>query len=85
MNPGDWKDWQHVRADLETDSTAGQEPYRCPKCRAGQNDQDVQDTFDFTYEGLDEYPQYWRRAWVRCRVCGHQYLLDDERGPPVQE
>ena len=76
---GDWKDWQNVRADLETDSTVASEPYRCPSCRAEFRAQDVQASFDYAFEGLDEYPQHWRRSWVRCRACRHQYLVDDER------
>lgn len=79
MNAADWKDWRHVQADLETDSTLGQEEYRCPSCRAEFGAQDVQDAFTFTFEGLDEYPQYWQRLWVRCRKCRHQYLVDDEQ------
>ncbi|WP_407569314.1 hypothetical protein [Deinococcus altitudinis] len=75
----DWKDWQNTRADLETDSTSAQERFVCPRCRAEYARQEVQAAFDFTFEGLDEYPQYWRRSWVRCQNCGHQYLVDDER------
>jgi len=77
----DWKDWQHVRADLETDSTVGQEHFRCPQCRAVYGQQEVQDSFEFRFEGLDEYPQRWRRLWIRCQSCRHQYLVDDERDP----
>ena len=77
----DWKDWQNTRADLETDSTVGQERFACPRCRAEYGRQEVQAAYDFTFEGLDEYPQSWRRSWVRCQQCGHQYLVDDERGP----
>ena len=76
----DWKDWQNTRADLETDSTAVQERFTCPRCRAEYGRQEVQAAFDFTFEGLDEYPQHWRRSWVRCEQCGHQYLVDDELG-----
>ena len=79
MTGTDWKDWQNVRADLETDSTVAPEQYRCPGCRAEFRAQDVQASFYFTFEGLDEYPQHWRRSWVRCRTCRHQYLVDDER------
>jgi hypothetical protein len=79
MTSPDWRNWQNVRADIETDSTVGQEQFRCPNCRAGYRQQDAQAFFDFSFEGLDEYPQHWRRSWVRCRACSHQYLVDDER------
>ena len=74
-----WKDWRNVPADIETDSTVTPERFACPQCGAPHAQQDTQDAFDFSYEGLDEYPQCWRRSWVRCRECRHQYLVDDER------
>lgn len=81
MSSPSWKDWPQVPADLETDSTSSPEAFTCPRCRAPYARQEVQDAFDYVYEGLDEYPQHWRRSWVRCQACGHQYLVDDERSP----